>query len=113
MDNFDKDHYKKLKTYLKKDGVNSVSVEYAGGMFGNGVTIVYQPMTRSADNRMIAVSVSYCSPEDRFKKRVGKYQAYLKFLRGESIQLPLGQILKNVKRSDFESILIEMFAPTN
>ena len=113
MDNFDKEHYKDLKRYMKDDGVKSVSVEYAGGMFGNGVTIVYQPMTEGSDNRMVAVSVSYCSPEDTFKKKVGKYQAYLKFLRGEFIQLPLGQMLKSLDRSDFESILIEMFAPTN
>ena len=59
MDNFDKKHYKDLKRYMKDDGVKSVSVEYAGGMFGNGVTIVYQPMTEGSDNRMVAVSVFF------------------------------------------------------
>lgn len=110
---FDKEHYKEIKQYAKEDNIRTISVPYFAGMFGSGVTIAYQPMTNSGDNRMVAVSVSYCAQEDSFKKKVGKYNAYLKLFKGEYVQLPLGQVLKNVDRSDFESILIEMFAPAD
>ena len=51
--------------------------------------VAFRKATKLPDNRMVQVAISYCSPEDDFKKKTGKYQALLKLERGEFVQLPL------------------------
>lgn len=51
--------------------------------------IAFTPACENSDCRMLKVAVSYCAPEDTFRKKTGKYQALLKFDREEFVQLPL------------------------
>lgn len=84
MSCFDKIHYKDLKKEAKASGLRFVINEG-----DNFVAVFSQPRNGM---RMIEVAVSFCSPEDEFVKKHGKYQALIKFFSGESIQLPLGHL---------------------
>lgn len=57
----------------------------------NGVTIAYRRVTNTKNNRMVDVSVSYCSKHDSFNKKVGARQAMANFLNGNSISVPVRQ----------------------
>lgn len=87
MSCFDKVDYKALKSQAKEDGVNFLVCPDASC---NGVVIAYQLVSGM---KMAEVAVSFCSDEDIFKKKHGKYQALLKLYRGESVQLPLYKYL--------------------
>lgn len=100
MYEFDKEDYKSLKAALKQEGVKLLVLPYAGP---NGCVVAYRKRTGL---KMIEVSVSYCSVDDKFKKRKGKYQAMIKFITSESIQLPLGHL----SDEELEVALDYMFA---
>lgn len=87
MSCFDKQHYKELKQYAKNDGIVLATRSDSQDNY-SGVTVAFQ--LPAAGLRMVRVAVSYCSPEDEFKPKHGKYQALLKFMSGEFIQLPIG-----------------------
>ena len=105
-DNFDKEAYKYYKKAAKEDGVKL-------GPFGNSYdqdfTFAYVPMTVGPDCRMLAVSVSYKAPEDKFHKKTGKFQALLKMYGGEYVQVPLAQYLREEGRQALENALEQMF----
>lgn len=98
--NFDKQDYKDIKTLAKEDDVRFVVL--------NNAVVAYTKTTTGTDGRMIAVAVSWCAPEDTFKKKVGKYQALRKMYNHEYVQLPLAV---EFDQDPFllEDILTEMF----
>jgi len=111
---FDKDSYKFYKNEAKMDGVTIASHrcdEWVDGYVSgyNGVTIAYAPMVDSPDARMLFVAVSYCAPEDEFKKKMGKFQVLTKFYTGEGVQLPLAQELIDYGHEHITSRLLGMF----
>lgn len=110
---FDKDHYKQLKTLAKFHKVDTLTyIKPETGYEGlgyNGFTVAFSPATKLDDNRMLEVSVSYCAPEDTFKKRIGKYHALRKFFEENNfIHLPLGQMYKECP-ADTAYLLEQMF----
>lgn len=111
---FNKEHYKHLKEMAKAYKVSTITyITPAAGYEGvgyNGFTVAYSPATELDDNRMVEVAVSYCAPEDDFKKKVGKYHALRKFFEENNfIHLPLGQMYKD-NTEDLEYFLEDMFS---
>jgi len=109
---FSKEHYQHLKAMAKQYNARTLSYitpsAYAGINY-NGFTIAYSPATERDDNRMIEVAVSYCAPEDEFKKKIGKYHALHKFFEENNfIHIPLGQVYRN-SPDDLEYFLEQMF----
>jgi hypothetical protein len=109
---FDKIHYNALRqaafehdVYTASSNLTSDSdVEY------NGITVAFSAATELDDNRMIEVSVSYCAPEDKFQRNVGKYHALRKFFEeNQYVHLPLGYVLKEEGITDTGSLLLNMF----
>lgn len=98
--NFDKDHYKELKRDAKLDDVRFVVLDRS--------VVAYTKLTTGIGGRMIAVAVSWCAPEDTFKKKVGKYQALLKLYNFEYVQLPLAYEFDN-EPFTVEDTLLGMF----
>ena len=107
---FDKDYYKYLKETAKEDGVKVLSEDTPYGTTYNGITVAFCRATQGADCRMIHVSVSYCAKEDKYSKKIGKYQALSKLYRGESVQLPLGQFSLDAGNLATKELLISLFA---
>lgn len=88
--NFDKEEYKSLKDLAKENNVFVFTTETLSG----GVSVAFKAMHQGAEARMVAVAVSYCAPEDSYRKKTGKYNALLKFYEyNEYIQLPLATML--------------------
>ena len=108
---FDKQHYKQLKTFAKESKVHTLSVDLTGEYYGyNGLTVAYCLSFQSKDCRMLEVAVSYCAPEDKFKKKHGKYTALSNFLRGVTVKVPLGLFYNETSIEEVEQVLIDMFA---
>jgi hypothetical protein len=108
---FDKEHYKRLKRMAKQFKVHITQYvtppEYV--LCYNGFTVAFSPATELNDNRMLEVSISYCAPEDTFKKKVGKYHALRKFFEENNyIHLPLGPMYR-LSVEDTKYSLQEMF----
>jgi hypothetical protein len=93
MTNDEKFEYRDLKTWAKNVGVLLAQEDLTDAGFKyNGITIAYAPMTSRDDCRMLGVSVSYCAPEDRFKKKKGKLEALRKMYNNEYVQVPLANV---------------------
>lgn len=104
MSCFDKEHYAVVKEYAKNEGIKFVSVNLIDSLKDyNGYTIAYYPA--KPDMRMITLAISYCSPDDIFKRKHGKYQAMLRLLSGRTVDLPLGDL----DSDDLEEYLSNMF----
>lgn len=109
--NFDKEDYKMLKDIASETDTHVLANKNLATFDKkyNGISIAFRPMTSHEDNRMLAVAVSYCAPEDKFKKKIGKYQALSKLEDGQYIQVPLGQFYLNFGADDTMSFLLGMF----
>lgn len=109
--NFDKRDYKMLKDIASETGTNVVTRKNRAFFTKkyNGLSIAFRPMTVHEDNRMLAVAVSYCAPEDTYKKKIGKYQALYKLEDCQFIQVPLGQYFLDFGPEDTGNFLLEMF----
>lgn len=109
--NFDKDDYKLLKDIAKETDTRIIQqnpeYEFVDGI--TGVTVAYRLMTKNRDCKMLAVAVSYCSSADKFKKKVGKYQALFKLEEGHFVQLPLAYLVHVGEYKKLEDKLLEMF----
>lgn len=103
MSCFDKNQYKLLKQCAKQDNLKVFAVEYESSTY-NGIAVAFSIPRDGL--RMIDVAVSYCSPEDCFKPKHGKYQALNKMYMGfETIKLPLGHLTVD----EIEDALINTF----
>jgi len=110
---FNKDEYKTLKRAAKNAGDTHVySAEY--GIDWNpeyvGVSVAFQPGIENTNGKMLNVAVSYCSSEDNFKPKHGKYQALLKLANGEYVQVPMAQFLRNNGANATADQLLAAFA---
>ncbi len=98
MQNFDKKEYRALKAMARDNGVKV-------GYLADTLTVAYKPCALGPDARMVAVAVSYCAPEDEFRKKIGKYQALNKLYNGQAVQLPLAAYLNEVGNAEFKDYL--------
>lgn len=109
MSCFDKEDYKALKVVAKQLGVSFI-VSDNPTYNSNGVVIAYMSMIENTNGKMLLVAVSYCSLEDKFKPKHGKYQAIAKLARSEAVQLPLAEMLRGPNgRAYVEEALLDMF----
>jgi hypothetical protein len=111
---FDKEHYKQLKRDAKLHNVYTTILDLSDTEWRpiyNGITVAFSPATELDDNRMLEVSVSYCAPEDAFRKKIGKYHALRKFFEENNyIHLPLGRYLRDNGVDDTAQVLLDMFS---
>jgi hypothetical protein len=106
--NFDKQDYKDLKEWASTNQVSTI-VSAEGNINYNGYVIAWQrAMPHAAEGKMIRVAVSFCSVDDDFKKKIGKYQAFNKIYYNEYIQLPLAQYedeeIEDMLRTIFDNV---------
>ena len=91
--------YKEAKAEAKAQGIKFMQhtlSEYADPDADYiGFTVAYMPSLKSNKCKMLKVAVSYCSDSDKFKKKKGKYEAYLKLIDGEYVQIPLTKFSKD------------------
>jgi len=59
-------------------------------MVNGGFSFAWQRVSKFASGRMIEVSVSFCSPRDKFCRKMGALHALRNFFEGDTIQLPVG-----------------------
>ncbi len=109
MSCFDKKAYKLLKQAAKLAGDVYVISDPCYLDEANGVSIAYRPSIENTNCRMINVAVSYCSPEDEYKRKHGKYQALNKLANGEVIKLPLAQLLRDEGPEAVNEVLMTAF----
>jgi hypothetical protein len=109
MSCFDKKAYKYLKQAAKRArNVHVVSDPcYLDGAVG--VSIAYRPSIENTNCRMLDVAVSYCSPEDKYKRKHGKYQALKRLAAGEVVKMPHAQLLLNDGPEAVNEVLIAAF----
>lgn len=93
MAKFDRKEYKKLKKWAKANDIVTYAMDLTDDGIAeyNGISIAYCLANKNDNCRMIHVAVSYCAPEDEFRNKKGKREAIIKFMNGETVQLPLGR----------------------
>lgn len=101
--NFDKEMYKFLKQGAKDHGT-VVDQDPS-----TGITIAYSPSFPGGDCIMLEVAVAYCSQDDVFSKKHGKFTALSKLYHGEFIKLPLAQQYFEDGEEEMSEFLLEMF----
>jgi predicted alternative tryptophan synthase beta-subunit len=105
--NYDKESAKFYKQAAKDNGVKFITSE--SGIESIGFTVAYAQDATGEDARMLQVAVSYCAPEDKFSKKVGRYQAAMKLFDGEYVQLPLAKFHKEFGSTELKGVLSYMF----
>lgn len=107
---FNKEYYKELKRRAKEDNVvvHTFEIDKDGYDYTdvpyNGYSVAF---TKPRDGlRMVEASVSYCAPEDKFKRKHGKYHALRKMYAGESLMLPLGKYPENVIAATLQDVFL-------
>lgn len=115
MSCFDKEEYKNLKSLVKnipgiKPNIFQVKLPYKDERY-NGFTVAYAKLAKEvSEAKMIAVSVSYCSADDEFKKKHGKYHVLRKWIAGEFVQLPLAHLIDDEDNEALEDFLTSIFS---
>lgn len=109
MSCFDKEQYQYLKRAAKLAGDVHVISDPCYLDEARGVSIAYRPSIENTNCRMLDVAVSYCSPEDEYKRKHGKYQALRKLAQGEVVKLPLAQTLRNEGPEVVNELLMNSF----
>lgn len=108
--NFDKEEYKFLKHEAELDKVYTYTRKPNGISSDLGVSVAFKPMHYGTEARMIAAAVSYCAPEDEFRKKTGKYNALSKLYSGEYVQLPMAAFLSYEGADVVGEYLLDMFS---
>jgi hypothetical protein len=104
--NFNKEDYK----YLKQDAKDDRVFVYTRKTLNGGLSVAFKAMHQGAEARMVAVAVSYCAPEDSYRKKTGKYNALLKFYEyNEYVQLPLATMLSYEDADSVGEYLLDVF----
>lgn len=109
MSCFDKKAYKYLKQAAKHAGDVHVVSDPCYLSDANGVSIAYRPSIENTNCRMLDVAVSYCSPEDKYKRKHGKYQALMRLADGEVVKMPYAQLLRNAGPEAVNEVLVAAF----
>lgn len=81
--------YVEYRSLLDSALDNDIHIVHTNFVEG-GYTFAWRRISQFAKGRMIEVSVAFCSPRDRFCRKIGTYNALVKFEDGERIQLPVG-----------------------
>ncbi len=106
---YDKETYKYFKKAAKEAGITVATREDNFGDSYIGLTVAFKPAFVNPECRMLEVAVSYCSPEDTYKRKHGKYQALNKFYDGEIVHLPLAQYYRDTDPECVAEFLLDMF----
>ncbi len=107
---YSKAEYKALRAAAKSDRVNFYTIDLSDfGYDYNAISIAFTPMTDLPDNRMLAVSLSYCALEDEFRPKHGKFQALNKIYNEDFVQLPLGQYFRDWGAKETRDLLLNTF----
>lgn len=108
-ENFNKKDYKFIRRWMNKDrGVFTASKALLDDNH-NGLTIAFKKAIENTNCKMICVAVSYCSIEDKFDKRTGKYHALSKLDMGEYVQLPLAADWDQFGKRYIKRLLLSKF----
>ena len=89
LKNFPYDEY---ATLIQDAGDSGVHITHCRIGRQGGATIAWRRVGEDSRNRMVEVSMSFCSPRDVFIRRVGSYHALTNFFEGASIILPIGSV---------------------
>jgi hypothetical protein len=57
-----------------------------------GATVAWRRVGDDARNRMVEVSIAFCSPKDVFVRRLGTFNALNYFFDGAAILMPIGSV---------------------
>ena len=109
FENFDFEEYTALVEAAKADGVQVIHTFDKDNHKG-GCSIAWirdeDYQGKVANNRMILVSVSYCSPKDYFSRKIGGRNVLRNIYNGNFISLPIA----SEDSADVVYALREMFA---
>jgi hypothetical protein len=97
LQDFDYEAHQNLVQMAAEDGISILHIRadntdsniWADSPFG-GCTVAWKRTTDHRNGRMVEVSVSFCSPNDTFCRRVGSFNALSYFYDGQVILLPVG-----------------------
>ena len=110
---FDKQEYKYLKQDAKELRVFTACSKMPEDFKEyNGVTVAFRLSAPEVeDPRMLHVAVSYCAPEDKFKKKIGKFNALDRLLiKEEVVQLPLAKFFQENGIEETGELLTHIFS---
>ena len=107
---FNKLAYKILKKAAKLEGDIHVGTWEGTYKSANGVSVAFRPAIVNSNCRMLDVAVSYCSTEDKYKRKHGKYQALEKLSKNITVQLPLYEYYIENGAEDTTVFLLEIFS---
>ena len=116
MSCFNKEDYKRLKKAAKAEGdIFTASTKLScpvvlGTAEVSAVSVAFRPAIENSNCKMLEVAVSYCSAEDEFKPKHGKYQALLKLVNRETVQMPLAKFLRTEGAGATADVLLEIFS---
>jgi hypothetical protein len=106
---FDSENYKNLKRAAKDEGDVFIYARESVDLPYNGIAVAFQPTIANTNGKMINVAISYCSEEDKYKSKHGKYQALLKLVNGCYTQLPLASMLRIDGPEEVGIYLLDIF----
>ena len=103
---FDFDSYFEL---LEMANVEQVHLVHHNLGFG-GFSFCWQRCTEYPGNKMVKVSVSFCSEKDQFCRKIGAFHALDTFFAGQLIMLPVGDqdsavIVQRLRNIFLEAVL--------
>lgn len=96
-----KKEFKAFKRLAKEHGISFA--------VGDRFVLAFMDMLDNPQCRMVAVSVSYCAPEDKFHKRTGKFLALEKLMEGQFVQMPLGPFYRAPGTGVSKEMLLDAF----
>jgi hypothetical protein len=110
---FNELEYKFIKQDAKALGIFTAYSKMPKGFEEyNGVTVAFRLSAPNVeDPRMLHVAVSYCAPEDKFKKKIGKFNALDRMLvKEEVVQLPLAKYFQENGPEETGELLTHIFS---
>jgi hypothetical protein len=107
---FDSENYKNLKRAAKAEGDVFAFSMPAANLEYSGISVAFQPAIENVNGKMLNVAVSYCSNEDAYKKKHGKYHALRKLSNAQYIQLPLASMLRSAGTAVVADYLVDVFS---
>lgn len=84
--------YQEYAALLSDAEANGVHIVHCRIGRTGGATIAWRRIGDDSRNRMVEVSMSFCSPRDVFVRRVGSFHALTNYFEGASIVLPIGSV---------------------
>jgi hypothetical protein len=78
------------KAVLRSTFIHGIGIVHIRSDTGKGgMTAAFKKAVSTRSGNMVTVAVSTCSSKDQFNKKIGRELAVERFLRGETIKLPI------------------------